>query len=128
MRNQPMKYLKEITIIAAVSFLGELIGYLIPLPIPGSIYGLVIMFILLLTGVIKVTQVKKTGDFLLSFMPLMFISPCVSLIEKFDDCKSMILPVLITATVSTFAVMAVTALVSQAIIKNSDKKKENDNA
>ncbi len=122
-----MKYLSEITLIAAVSFLGELMGYLIPLPIPGSIYGLLLMFVLLLTGIIKVSQVKKTGDFLISLMPIMFVAPCVGLMGKFDACRELIFPILISATLSTFIVMGVTGYVSEAIIKKQDRKEKTDN-
>ena len=38
-----MRYLKQFTIILFVSFLGETLHYLIPLPVPASIYGLLLM-------------------------------------------------------------------------------------
>lgn len=122
-----MKHLSQITLILAVSFLGELLGYLIPLPIPGSIYGLVLMFILLLTGVIKLSQVKKTGDLLLSLMPIMFVAPGVGLIKKFDACAEFLVPILITATLSTFIVMAVSGCVTDALIKLKSRGENTDN-
>ena len=42
-----MKLLKQFLIILFVSFLGEILNYLIPLPIPASIYGILIMFLAL---------------------------------------------------------------------------------
>lgn len=123
-----MKYLSQITVITAVSLVGEILAHIIPLPIPGSIYGLVIMFLLLLCGVLKVSQVKAVGDLLLTLMPIMFVGPTVGLIEKFDACREFILPILLTVTVSTFIVMAVTGVVSQALIKLQDKKEDSDNA
>ena len=68
-----MKYLRQFGIILAVTCVGEIMKYFIPLPIPGSIYGLILMFVLLLTKVIKVEHVKETGEFLIEIMPLMFI-------------------------------------------------------
>ena len=47
-----MKYVKQFFIILLISFVGELFKYLIPLPIPASIYGMVILFIGLMTGLI----------------------------------------------------------------------------
>ncbi len=117
-----MKHLSQIAIIAAVSFLGELFHYLIPLPIPGSIYGLVIMFLLLLFGIVKVSHVKDVGDWLITLMPIMFVSPLVGLIGSFEECSKFIIPIIITATVSTVIVMAVTGTVSQALIRMRDKK------
>ena len=53
-----MKLLKQILIILAISFIGELLKYLLPLPVPASIYGMVILFIGLLTGIIPLASVK----------------------------------------------------------------------
>ena len=122
-----MKHLSQITIIAAVSLLGELLRYFIPLPIPGSIYGLVIMFILLLCGTIKVPQVKDVGDWLLTLMPIMFVAPLVGLIGSFEECGKFIVPIIITATLSTVIVMAVTGIVSQALIELRDNKEGKKN-
>ena len=66
-----MKYLKQIAIILAVSFLGEFLNWLLPLPIPGSIYGMVILFVALMAGVIKLSSVKNVGDFLIDILPLL---------------------------------------------------------
>lgn len=117
-----MKHLSQITIIAAVSFLGELLHYFIPLPIPGSIYGLVLMFLLLLSGIVKTRHVKDVGDWLLTLMPIMFVAPLVGLIGSFEECSKFIIPIILTATVSTVIVMAVTGTVSQALIRLRDKK------
>lgn len=117
-----MQYIHQITLIIAISFGGELLNRLIPLPIPGSIYGLLILFLLLLTGIVKLHQVKAVGDFLLTLMPIMFIAPIVGLIEYFDTCRDFIVPILLVATVSTLLVMLVTGHVSQALIKHKDKK------
>ena len=57
-----MKYMRQFGIILGVTCAGELMKYFIPLPIPGSIYGLLLMFVLLLTKVIKVENVKDVGD------------------------------------------------------------------
>jgi holin-like protein len=67
-----MKYVKQFLIIMGVSFIGEGLYYLIPLPIPASIYGLVIMLALLLSKKLKLDAVKETADFLIKIMPIMF--------------------------------------------------------
>lgn len=68
-----MKYLQQFGIILAVSFVGELLNYAIPLSIPASIYGLVLMFVCLCMKWIKLEDVKETAVFLIEIMPLMFI-------------------------------------------------------
>ena len=53
-----MKYVKEFGIILIVSLVGELLNYFLPLPVPASIYGLALMFLCLMLGIIK--QKKHT--------------------------------------------------------------------
>ena len=80
-----MKYLRQFGIILGVTCAGEIMKYFIPLPIPGSIYGLILMFLLLLMRVIKVEHVKETGEFLIEIMPLMFIPAGVGLVTSWNQ-------------------------------------------
>lgn len=112
-----MKYVKQFLIIVLIAFIGELIHYYIDLPIPGSIYGMLILFILLQIKVIKVDQVKDVSTFLIEVMPVMFIPAGVGLLEKWGLIKGIWLPLVITILISTFFVMVVSGLVSQTIIK-----------
>ena len=77
-----MRYLKQFTIILFVSFLGETLHYLIPLPVPASIYGLLLMLAALCTGVIKLASVREAGKFLIDIMPVMFIPAAVGLLDS----------------------------------------------
>ena len=120
-----MKYLKQFLIILAVSLLGEICKAILPLPIPASIYGMVFMFTFLLTGIIKLSQVKETGKFLIEIMPVMFIPAGVGLLESWGVLKDMFVPAVIVTVVAIITVMAATGLVSQVIIrKGKDKKDE----
>lgn len=69
-----MKFIKQFSIILLITFLGELLHILIPLPIPASVYGLVLMLIALRSGLVKVEHVKETAVFLIEIMPVMFYS------------------------------------------------------
>ena len=59
-----MKYVKEFGIILIVSLVGELLNYFLPLPVPASIYGLVLMFLCLMLGIIKLSDVHDTACFM----------------------------------------------------------------
>ena len=118
-----MKYLRQFMIILLVSFLGELLKYVIPLPVPASIYGLVIIFILLETGILKLDAVKETSVFLIEIMPLMFIPAGVGLMESWGDLNSMLLEVVVIILVSTVLVMGVSGKVTELVLKRSANKK-----
>ena len=89
---------------------------------PASIYGMVIMFVCLMTGVIKLEQVKETGIFLIEIMPVMFIPAGVGLMTSWGILKPVLLPVCIVTVVAIITVMVVTGRISQSIITRADKK------
>lgn len=119
-----MKYLKQFGIILLITAVGEIIRFLVPLPIPGSIYGLLLMFILLMTNVIKLPQVKDAAMFLIEIMPVMFIPAAVGLLNSWGDLQPIIIPTVVIIAVSTVVVMAVTGLTAQAIIRRDRKAGE----
>lgn len=119
-----MKHIFRLTIILAISLLGELLNALIPLPIPGSIYGLVLMLAGLCTGIIPLEKVESTGRFLIEIMPVMFIPAAAGLIDSWSAVRPMLVPALVIMVVSTFVVMAVTGLVTQAIMRCGHNREE----
>lgn len=112
-----MKYLKQFLIIMSVSCIGEILYYLIPLPIPASIYGLTIMLGLLISKKLKLSAVKETADFLINIMPVMFIPACVGLIASWKELQSFLVPVIVISIVSTVLVMVATGKTSDIILK-----------
>lgn len=119
-----MKYLKQFLIILVISLIGELLNKLLPLPVPASIYGMVILFIGLLSGVIKLSSVKEAGGFLIEIMPVMFIPAGVGLMSSWLNLKPIIIPVCIITVVAIFTVMIVSGHVTQFIVKRTKKNDE----
>lgn len=112
-----MKYLKQFSIILFISLLGELLRVVIPLPIPASVYGLVLMLITLTTGIIKVHQVKEVSAFLIDIMPVMFIPAGVGLLESWPALQPIWLPVVCIILLTTVIVMIVTGKVTEGVIR-----------
>lgn len=117
-----MKHLSEIALIATVSFAGELLNYLLPLPIPGSIYGLTLMLILLMSGLVKLEKVKTTADWLISVMPVMFVGPVVGLMNSYDSYKDILVPIFVISMLTTIITMAAVGLTAQGIIRLQGRK------
>lgn len=110
-----MKHLISIGIITAVCFAGELLYFLLPLPIPASIYGLLLMLILLLTRIVKVHQVELTSNFFLTIMPLLFLEPAVKLMTSLPTLKGNVISILFLCLVSTMIVTVVTGMTAEKI-------------
>ena len=107
-----MEILKQFGMILSISFWGEVFHILLPLPVPASIYGIVILFLCLELKLLPVTAVKKASSFLLQIMPVMFIPAAVGLMDSWGAVKSSVLPYLAITALSTFAVMVVAGRVT----------------
>ena len=117
-----MKFVLQFLIIMVFAFVGELLHYFIPLPIPASIYGIVLLFLALELKVMKVSDIEQTSSFLIAIMPLMFLPPAVGVIESWDLIQGAWLPYVVVTVVSTVVVMAVSGRVTQRIIRKGDRK------
>ncbi|MDO4357902.1 MAG: CidA/LrgA family protein [Clostridia bacterium] len=111
-----MKYFSQFVLIFFISMLGEMIHAVIPLPIPASVYGLVLLFVALETGVVKLAQVERAADLMIELMPLFFVPPGVSLMNIWGDISGLLLPFAVTIAVSTVVVMGVTGRATQAVM------------
>ena len=115
-----MKYLMQFGIKIGLSLVGEVLNSVIPLPVPASVWGMVLLFVLLCLKVIKLDQVQDAADFLLSIMTVMFVPVGASLITSFADIKDEILGIFAIIIVSTVICFLVTGKVAQRIIDKSE--------
>ena len=125
-----MKYVIQFLIIAAFAFIGELLHWFIPLPIPASIYGIVLLFIALEMKWVKVSDIREVSSFLIAVMPIMFIPAAAGLMESWGAVKSSVWEYALITIVSTFVVMGVSGAVTQFVIwrgkKNEKVKKRSE--
>ena len=119
-----MKYMKQFCLIMFISFLGEVLHHYLPLPIPSSIYGLVILFVGLMTGVVKLSHVEETGRFLIEIMPLMFIPAAVGLLESWGIIAPIWIPIIGITLITTVIVMIVSGKVTQFVIRMDNHEEE----
>ena len=117
-----MKYIYQATVIFGFTLLGELLHLVIPLPVPAAIYGLVLLFAALETGIVKLRQVDAVSKFLIAVMGLLFVSPAVSIVESWERIAPSIVPIVVILAVSTVLVFAVSGLVTQWMLKKGEKR------
>lgn len=119
-----MKYIKQLCIIAAVCLVAEAMEHFIPLPVAASIYGLLIMLLLLVTKVVKLEMVEDVADFLTGNLAIMFIPPTVGIMACVDEVRAMLVPLFVISALTTLLIMAVTGKVSQFIIRRSKREEK----
>ena len=101
-----MKIIKQVGIIFLICWLGLVIEAALPFSFPASIIGMILLFVCLLFGILKIEHIQEKSDFLLSFF---FVPAGVSIINYLDLLKSSLLPILVICVASTFITFAVTA-------------------
>ena len=119
-----MKYMKQFLIILIITAIGEVSHALIPLPIPGSIYGLLLMLLCLMTGIVKLYQVEEAAGFLINIMPILFLPATSALIDSWETMRGMLLPLLVISIVTTMVVVVASGKVTDLLMQR--EKGESD--
>lgn len=122
-----MKYIRQVAIIFTITFMGEILKEItpIPFPIPSSVYGLILMLLALMTKIIKIDDVKESAYFLISIMPIMFIPPAINLITVWPNIQSKVLAYFVICIISTLIVMISSGILTQKILNNMENKNVN---
>ncbi|MBQ8920113.1 MAG: CidA/LrgA family protein [Acidaminococcaceae bacterium] len=117
-----MKYLKQFTVVLLFAFIGEALHFLLPLPVPASIYGLIVLFLFLYKKIILPEDIKETASFLIEIMPLFFIPSAAGLVRIWNLIAAICVPLTMIAVIATFAVIAVTGKAVQFVINFAKEK------
>ena len=107
-------------ILFVISCIGELMHTYIDLPIPASVYGVIILFLSLWGKVILLEWVESGADMLIAIMPLLFVPSVVKLVTLKELIMDNLFTLLIIIATSSVVVMVVTGKVSQWMIKRKD--------
>lgn len=116
--KESLKMLKAFLYIFLFLGMGELINYLIDIPVPGNILGMIFIFAALKLKLIKLETVKPASDILIKYMVLFFVPFGVGLMSYFDFIKSYWLILSVAVVITTLITLYVTALVQQKLEKH----------
>lgn len=116
-----MKLLRQFGIVLAIWLLGEALHQLLYIPIPGSVLGMLILFLCLCTGIIKVEMLEEISRFLLDHLAFFFVPAGVGLITSMKILKADGLAILGISIVTTILVLGITGQTVQ-FIKRRYKK------
>jgi len=116
-----MRYAIEFAIILCFAFVGEILNWLIPLPVPASIYGIILLFTALELKIVKVDDIRHAGTFLIKSMPIMFLPAIVGILDVWPAVKESAVQFIVITVVTTFIVMAAAGWTTQFIVKKSKK-------
>lgn len=107
-------------------FLGEILHAVLPLPIPSSIYGLILLLLALRLNVIRMEDVKEVGLFLTGIFPLLFVPAAAGVMELWAEMGSMLLPILLAIFPVTVLVLITSGHTTQALVRRKQKGADHD--
>lgn len=117
-----LKLFREALIILGIYLVGDLLSTSLHLPIPGNILGMVILFILLCTKIVKVDNISNVTNFLLDHLAFFFIPAGVGLMASLGIIKSTWWQLLIVCILTTAIIIGVTGIIVQSISRKTKEK------
>lgn len=115
-----MRYLRQFLWIIGFTLAGEALHAWVPLPVPAAVWGLVLLFVALESGKLRLDSVQQCGQFMLGLMPLLFIAPAVGLIDSWPMLARVWPAVLAIILASTLVVFGVSGWVTQRLLDRAD--------
>lgn len=116
-----MKLLRQTCIILGICFLGQILEKLLKIPVPGTVLGMIILFLCLCLGIIKLEMIKEISDFLLDHLAFFFIPAGVGLLASMDILKGKWIAFLAVCLITTVIIMVVTGHTVQ-LLKRGGRK------
>ena len=104
-----MKIIYQIAIIFSICWVSQVVEAFLPFAFPASVIGMILLFLLLASGVVRIEHIREKSDFLLSNMAFFFIPAGVSVINYFDVLKSSVGPLVLICLLTTVITFAATA-------------------
>lgn len=109
------QYLRAFILIYACLYTGIFLASLLPITIPGSIIGMLILFVLLALQILPAKWVNPGCYVLIRYMALLFVPIGVGIMQYFDLLRAQFGPVVVSCTISTLVVFLVVSWSSHLV-------------
>lgn len=107
------RYLRAFAFIYLCLYAGNAISAILPLTIPGSIIGMLILFALLSSQILPAQWVKPGCHLMIRYMALLFVPIGVGVMNYYDLLSKQFGPIVVSCLISTFVVMFVVGFSTQ---------------
>lgn len=114
-------FLSQAFIFATVMFVSNLISMYLPIPMPASVIGLVLLFVLLTTKIVKLEQVEQLGTSLTGLISFLFVPSGISVIQSLGVMQEVGVQVVGVIIIATIMLLATTGLFTRLLMQLSDK-------
>lgn len=118
-----MQFFTQILYILLFSLVGEVLQAVIPISIPAAVYGLILLFLALSTGLLKEEKVAGISDFLIGHMSILFVAPAVKILQYWNLISPKLGEVLIISALPTLLVFAVSGMITKHLQRRKEDQK-----
>jgi holin-like protein len=112
-----MNIIKQLGIILGITYLGEIISKTVPIPLPGPVIGMILLFIMLYIGMVKVKSIEFLSELLLFNLAFFFIPPGVGILTSMDKLSGIWPKLLAVIVLTTIITILATAWIVDFVIK-----------
>ena len=119
-----MKLIKQFSIIFSIYSVSYILSKFLKLPIPGNVIGMLILFLLLVFGIVKESDIDEASDILIKNMSLLFVPATLAIVDEYKYIKDEIIPFLIICIFFVIVIMAATGLSAQFFENIVNKKRK----
>jgi holin-like protein len=116
-----MSLFARILLLLGICFVSEAAVRLLNLPVPGGVFGMALLFLLLCLKAVKLGQVKQISDALLSVMALFIVPPAVAILNDYREVGGHWLPFLGVIALSTAVTIAVTGWTAALLLRKKGR-------
>ncbi|HEY8026209.1 MAG TPA: CidA/LrgA family protein [Burkholderiaceae bacterium] len=101
--------------------LGEGLVFLLGLPVPGPVAGMLLLFGALIVSPKLLEQIEATGTELLRHLSLLFVPAGVGIFASASSLNGHWLAIIISVAISTILTLTATSLVTRALMSRQSK-------
>jgi holin-like protein len=127
-KEKKMKIYTQLMWFLLFSIVGEAASTLLNLPVPGSIIGMLLLFIALKTKLLKLGQIDLVGKFLLANMTILFLPAGVGIMAHWDAISKYWWQIIVITLVALVVNVAVIGAVSTYIKRKWEGDYQEDDA
>lgn len=123
-KEKTYNFFHQVSVISVVLLISKMIESFMPIPMPASVIGLILLFICLCTGIIKLGQVETVGTALTDNIGLLFVPAGISVVKSLGLIAENPISILGLIFISTLLLLLCTGFFSQIIVKMTESKVE----
>ncbi|MEG0390741.1 MAG: CidA/LrgA family protein [Cetobacterium sp.] len=116
----------EFAIILAITYISSIISKYTPIPIPGPVIGILLLFILLNFKILKVENIKNATNLMLTNLAFLFLPPGVGLLKSIDILANNWHKLFFVIVTTTIITLVITGWSVQFIIKRKEEENKDE--